>query len=116
MQAGKNSFTPQMSKSKQVSLQQKQPSELHHRHLTIVEEAPRMQSNPLIRAGAAAIGGSFNTVARREFYGVEVKDDEMPQIPTLSLHVAQHDIKHEREMFHKNLEMQNNTFMRLFAE
>jgi len=48
---------------------------------------------------------SQNTVGRHIQYGVEVKDDEMPQIPTLSLHVAQHDIKHERELFHKNLEM-----------
>lgn len=72
---------------------------------------------PLMMAGMASMHGSQNTVGRQSAqYSVEVKDDEMPQIPTLSLHVAQHDIKHEREMFHKNLEIQNNTFMRLFAE
>lgn len=54
-----------------------------------MEEVQRGQSNPLVMAGLTTMGGSNNTVGKRGLqYGVEVKDDEMPQIPTLSLHVA----------------------------
>ena len=43
--------------------------------------------------------------------------DEMPQMPTMSMRAAQHDLTMEREKFHnKNGQISNNTFQRLFTD